>query len=93
MPSGVSKLGTVYMPLEGLIDVQAETQRLSAQLEKVRNDIERTSSKLNNRGFVSKAPPEVVEEQTKRKAELIEKSESWNVCWPFLAACEIGDDA
>jgi valyl-tRNA synthetase len=75
MPSAVSKLGTVYLPLEGVIDVEAEIRRLSKQLEKVRADLQRASAKLENADFVGKAPPEVVERQRARQSELVEERE------------------
>jgi valyl-tRNA synthetase len=75
MPSAISKLGTIYMPIKGLIDIEAEKKRLAAQLDKIRGDLERVSAKLNNISFVSKAPAEVVEQQKHRKQELVENSE------------------
>ena len=75
MPSGVGKLGTVYMPLEGLIDVDAEAVRLSGQLEKIVRDLARVTGKLANMDFVSKAPQHVVAQQETRKRELVERSE------------------
>jgi valyl-tRNA synthetase len=75
MPTGVSQLGTVYMPIEGLVDVAAEVARQKAQLDKVMEDLDRTSKKLENEGFVSKAKPEVVEQQRQKKQELMEKGE------------------
>jgi valyl-tRNA synthetase len=75
MPSMISKLGTVYMPIEGLIDVDAEIERLSTQAEKVSDDLVRVTKKLDNMDFISKAPKEVVERQRTRKKELLEKSE------------------
>jgi len=74
-PSGVSKVGTIYMPLEGLVDVEAEKSRLSAQLQKVAKEIQLVSSKLRNMNFIKKAPKDVVEKQGARKLELQEKSE------------------
>jgi len=75
MPSGVNKLGTICMPLQGLIDVATEKKRLSAQLDKVADDLQRTAGKLGNMDFVSKAPKDVVDRQKARKQELLEKSE------------------
>jgi valyl-tRNA synthetase len=74
MPSGLSGLGTIYMPLEGLIDVEAERKRLSAQLEKISTELKRVTAKLQNMAFVQKAPKEVVDRQHARKAELVEKT-------------------
>jgi valyl-tRNA synthetase len=74
MPSGISRIGAVYMPLEGLIDVDAEIRRLTVQLEKDAGELARTRSKLANIDFVSKAPPAVVERQNARERELVESS-------------------
>jgi valyl-tRNA synthetase len=75
MPSAISTLGTVYMPIEGVIDVQAEIKRLSAQMEKADADLERTTRKLENEGFVKKAPDHVVARQKERKEELLKSRE------------------
>jgi valyl-tRNA synthetase len=74
MPSGVSALGTVYMPLQGVVDVQAEIQRQTGQLEKIQQDLERVENKLSNRNFVTKAPEHVVEKQRERKQDLLDKA-------------------
>ncbi|MBN1557674.1 MAG: valine--tRNA ligase [Lentisphaerae bacterium] len=70
VPSGVGRLGTVYMPLAGVIDVETETDRLSKQLAKAVQDLERVTHKLENAHFVQKAPREVVLRQEARKQEL-----------------------
>ncbi len=72
-PSGLSKLGTVYMPLEGLIDVELEVERLNGQLQKVVNDLDKVNRKLDNMNFVSRAPANVIDFQKTRKQELLEK--------------------
>ncbi len=74
MPSDVSPLGSVYMPVEGLLDIEAECRRLEEQRGKVEQDLERVGKKLANENFLEKAPPEVVQTQQDRKAELREKS-------------------
>ncbi|MDD2238083.1 MAG: valine--tRNA ligase, partial [Kiritimatiellae bacterium] len=75
MPSGLSQLGAVYMPLEGLIDIAAEVARLNGQLTKITEELERVSRKLENMDFISKAPKNVVQIQENRKIELLEKSD------------------
>ena len=75
MPSTVCRLGTVYMPLAGLVDVEAEIRRLGGQLDKVSQDIERTAAKLANQQFVSQAPAAVVDKQRERHADLLETKE------------------
>jgi valyl-tRNA synthetase len=61
---------TVALPLEGVIDFAAEKARLLKEREKVEKDAAAIDSRLNNPGFVAKAPEEVLEETRERKAEL-----------------------
>ena len=59
-----------FIPLEGVIDFAAERSRLGKELEKIAKDMAGIDGRLNNPGFVAKAPPEVLEESRDRKAEL-----------------------
>jgi len=88
MPSGVSKLGTIYMPIKGIVDVDAEKKRLSGQIAKIDQDLSRISAKLQNMNFVSKAPPEVVEQQQARRQELLETSEKLRRLLDALSTAE-----
>ena len=72
MPTGVSKLGHIYLPLDDVINREEEVQRLTGKLDKVVRDLSITSTKLDNRTFVSKAPADVVQKQRDRRAELLE---------------------
>lgn len=60
----------VLVPMEGLIDVSEEIARLSKELEKIDKELQRATQKLANDSFVAKAPPEVVEKEKERVAEL-----------------------
>lgn len=75
MPNAISRLGTVFMPVEGVIDIPAERRRLAEQSEKAAADLTSVNRKLDNYDFVRKAPPAVVEQQRVRKQELLEKIE------------------
>lgn len=75
MPSGLGALGTIYMSLEGLIDVEAELKRLHAQLDETDGHLERISRKLANMDFVSKAPAAVVDQQRASRQDLLGKRE------------------
>ncbi|MEA2736842.1 MAG: valyl-tRNA synthetase [Acetobacteraceae bacterium] len=57
---------TIVLPLEGLIDIAAERTRLSKERDKLAADAKKTSQKLNNADFVSRAPEEVVVENRER---------------------------
>jgi valyl-tRNA synthetase len=61
---------TVALPLEGMIDFAAERARLGKELEKIAKDMAGIDGRLNNPGFVAKAPEEVLVESRERKAEL-----------------------
>ncbi len=73
MPSILTALGTLYMPLEGLVDTAAESEKLRKQLSEIAIYLERVNQKLGNQGFVGKAPREVVAQQEKLRDELLEK--------------------
>ncbi len=86
MPSAISAIGTIYMPIEGLVDVAAETERLNGQLEKLRKNMVGVNAKLNNPGFASKAPAHVVERQRDLRADLQEKIDKVERIMATLAA-------
>jgi valyl-tRNA synthetase len=52
-----------YLPLAGLIDLAAERSRLGRELEQLEADIARREARLGNRGFVDKAPANVVQRE------------------------------
>ena len=68
-PSIHSVVGELYLPLEGLIDIEAEKVRHQKNLEKIKIEIEKIEQRLANTAFTQKAPPEVLEEQRKRLVE------------------------
>ena len=51
------------IPLASLVDPEKEKARIQKEIERVSSDIARANGKLNNQGFVSKAPAHVVEEE------------------------------
>ena len=60
---------TFALPVAEFIDVAGERGRLGKEIASLGGDIERTSRKLGNPDFVSRAPEEVVEENRERLAE------------------------
>ena len=58
----------VYIPMDELVDKEAELKRLNKELEQVKKRLAQSEGKLNNQGFVSKAPAAVVE-NVKKQAE------------------------
>ena len=57
---------TVSLPLEGVIDINAEMARLKKEIDKTGTSITAMERKLGNEQFLSRAPEEVVEEQRER---------------------------
>ena len=72
-PTSRSALGELFLPLDGLIDLEAEKARLDGQLQKFAKEIEKASAKLNNPKFTERAPEEVLQEARDRLAEWQEK--------------------
>ena len=60
----------VLIPMQGLIDKDAELARLNKELDKLSKDHARTSGKLSNPGFTDKAPEAVVEKERVKLIEL-----------------------
>ena len=62
-------LGDLFLPLEGLIDIEAEKARLKKELEKIEAEIAKIEQKLANPNFTQKVPANVLEEHKQRLAE------------------------
>lgn len=71
--SSVVSGAELFLPLEGLIDVAAETTRLEKELEKWAKEVKLVTGKLSNERFVSKAPEAVVAEERAKQQDYIEK--------------------
>ena len=84
-PAARSALGELYLPLDGLIDVEAEKVRLEGQLEKISKEIEKASAKLNNPKFTERAPEDVLQEAKDRLAEWQQKEEQTRESIEYLS--------
>jgi valyl-tRNA synthetase len=60
----------ILIPMAGLIDKEAELARLEKEIQKIHNDLPRVEGKLNNPAFVDKAPPEVIDKEKAKLADL-----------------------
>ncbi len=68
-PTALTPLGELFLPLEGLVDVEAERSRIAKELEKMEKEIAKSHAKLGNASFVDRAPAAVVEQERARLAE------------------------
>jgi valyl-tRNA synthetase len=66
----------IYLPLAALIDIEKETARLQKEINACQSELDRLAAKLNNTGFMAKAPPEVVEKERAKLAVFEEKKHS-----------------
>lgn len=63
----------VYIPLGDLVDFEAEKKRLEKELATAQDKLDFINKKLNNPGFVSKAPEKVVNQNREDASKLTEK--------------------
>ena len=72
----VTDAATIYIPMKELMDFSKELERLEKDLAKANVDKEFFEKKLNNPGFVAKAPEKVVAEQREQLSKVLEKIEN-----------------
>ncbi|WP_199505852.1 valine--tRNA ligase [Exiguobacterium sp. RIT594] len=63
----------LFIPLADLINIEEEIARLNKELVKYTKEVERVEKKLNNPGFVGKAPAHVIEEEQAKAQDYKEK--------------------
>ena len=74
--SAVTHAGTLFIPLGDLVDFAKEVARLEKEEEKLQKEIERTEGKLNNPGFVNKAPAQLVAQEKEKLSANREKADA-----------------
>ncbi|MGI6553446.1 MAG: valine--tRNA ligase [Bacillota bacterium] len=66
----------IFLPLAGLIDLELETGRLEKELQALAGELARLEGKLNNEGFLAKAPAEVIAKERSKREELLLKEKA-----------------
>ena len=61
--TAVISKGEIFIPLDDLLDYDAELKRLVSEKKKLEDEVERVVKKLSNEGFVAKAPAKIIEEE------------------------------
>ncbi len=65
-PVAANAVGELFLPLAGLVDVEAERARQEKELAKVRSEIQKVQDKLANPAFTQKVPASVLAEHQQR---------------------------
>lgn len=63
----VVKGNEIYIPLEGLIDIEVEKERLKKEIERIERLLEGISKKLANQNFIQRAPEEVIQKEKEKQ--------------------------
>jgi valyl-tRNA synthetase len=74
----------VHVLLKGLLDFNEEKKRLAKEIKMVENDINVAHKKLSNKGFIAKAPADIVEEVRNKVDILSAKLEKLNQNLSFI---------
>jgi len=73
--SAVTDAARIFIPMDQLVDKEKELARLAKEQEKAQKDIDFLSKKLNNEGFIAKAPAQLIEAEKAKLAKAQEKME------------------
>ena len=76
--SAVFSAGEILVPLDELVDMKAEIERLEKEKKRLEDEVMRVEKKLSNQGFVAKAPANVVEEERAKGEQYKEMLETVN---------------
>jgi valyl-tRNA synthetase len=69
----ISKEVFINLPLEGIIDIEKEKQRISNQIQELKGFIKQKENTLKNEAFLEKAPEEIVEGEKEKFKEFKER--------------------
>ncbi len=62
----------IFIPLDELIDIEKEIERLTKEKANLEGELKRVEGKLGNEGFVAKAPPKVIEEEKAKREKYLD---------------------
>ena len=68
----------LFVPLDDLLDYQAEYDRLCKEKSRLEGEVERTKTKLRNEAFVTKAPARVIDAEQEKLADALDLLEKIN---------------
>jgi valyl-tRNA synthetase len=76
--SGVIKDAEIFVPLEGLIDLEQERTRLEKEISRVTQLLDKTNKKLSNEDFLKRAPQGIIQKEKSRREEYRKMVEKLN---------------
>lgn len=79
---------SIFVYLEGIIDFDKETQRLTKEIKKLTAELTAVGKKLANDGFLSKAPADVIEKVREKQSVLLEKQQKLQTNLDRIKAAE-----
>ncbi len=71
--SVITESAKIFIPLNELVDFEAERARLQKELDAAKKDLQFVENKLNNPGFVAKAPEKVIAQEREKQAKYLAK--------------------
>ncbi len=79
----------IHIPLAGLIDKEAELARLDKEISRLDGEVTRLSKKLDNQGFIAKAPEKVVDQERQKLSDTSSAREKLMAQRDKIASMEI----
>ena len=67
--SAVTSAAEIFIPLDELVDFNAEFERLTKEKKKLEGEVARVKGKLSNQGFIAKAPEKVINEEKAKQVK------------------------
>ncbi len=71
--SVITEAAKIFIPLNELVDFEAERARLQKELDAAKKDLQFVENKLNNAGFVAKAPEKVIAQEREKQEKYLAK--------------------
>ncbi|CAN5889470.1 valine--tRNA ligase [soil metagenome] len=74
-PTSLTPWGELFLPLDGLVDVEAERVRVTKEITKVESELEKVRAKLADENFTGKVPQKVLDDHRQREADWSSQAE------------------
>lgn len=68
----VIKGNEIYIPLEGLIDIETEKERLRKEMDRLAKLLDGVNKKLSNENFISRAPFDIIQKEREKQQNFME---------------------